>query len=203
MKTKINVDEQNKTPNVPDMTAKSKKNKPSPEELLSEVKGRPRDKTYEFEDYVEVIHEMKSKDFSYARIAAYLSERLGYDITRGQVYRAYQLWCEMKDEEAREEAERKREAEEAAMPTGDEDDSGPDDPDSEEDEAAYAEAKAVSDVLEYAMRKYPAGALPNGLRGLCKRLLAVVDEEARSEFAAEESDKVLEGAKQEDAADES
>lgn len=75
------------------MSAKSKR-KPSPEDLLAEVRGIESAKTYEFEEYLEVVHELQQKDYSYAKIAEFLKERLGIEVSRGQVYRAYQMWLE-------------------------------------------------------------------------------------------------------------
>jgi hypothetical protein len=76
------------------MNPKNKARTPSPRELLAEVKSRPAARTYAFEDYLEVIHELKMKGESYAEIADFLAKRLGMEIKRGQVYRAYQLWLE-------------------------------------------------------------------------------------------------------------
>ena len=71
-----------------------RKKKPTPDELLAEVKGKEPAKTYEFEDYIEVVHELVQKEYSYAKIAAFLVEKLGMEISRGQVYRAYQIWLQ-------------------------------------------------------------------------------------------------------------
>ena len=68
------------------------KKKPSPEDLLAEVQGQQPTKTYEFEDYLPVIHALQQKGYSYAGIAEYIKERLGFIASRGQVYRAYQSW---------------------------------------------------------------------------------------------------------------
>jgi hypothetical protein len=45
------------------MPAKSRK-KPTPDELLAEVKGKESAKTYEFEDYLEVVDQLVQKDYS-------------------------------------------------------------------------------------------------------------------------------------------
>jgi hypothetical protein len=73
------------------MAPKTKK-KPTPEELLVEIQGQEAAKTYEFEDYLPVIHALQQKGHSYADIAQYIKERLGIIASRGQVYRAYQIW---------------------------------------------------------------------------------------------------------------
>jgi hypothetical protein len=70
------------------------KRKPTPEELLVEVEGQGAAKTYEFEDYLSVIHALQQKGHSYADIAEYLKDRLGIIASRGQVYRAYQIWLQ-------------------------------------------------------------------------------------------------------------
>lgn len=87
---------------------------PSPDELLSEVQGIESSKRYPFEDYMSVVHQLQQKDYSYAKIAAFLKERLGFEVSRGQVYRAYQIWLEearLADERAREGEEQARMAE--------------------------------------------------------------------------------------------
>ena len=75
------------------MKSKLKK-KPTPEELLVEVKGQEAAKTYEFEDYLPVVDALQKKGHSYADIAKIIQERLGITASRGQVYRAYQIWLE-------------------------------------------------------------------------------------------------------------
>lgn len=75
------------------MKAKARsKPKPTPEELLVEVQGQEAAKTYEFEDYLPVIHALQQKGHSYAEIAGFIKDRLGITASRGQVYRAYQIW---------------------------------------------------------------------------------------------------------------
>ena len=75
------------------MKTKAKK-KPTPEELLVELEGQAAAKTYEFDDYLPVIDAMQRKGYSYAKIADFLKERLGITASRGQVYRAYQIWLQ-------------------------------------------------------------------------------------------------------------
>jgi len=64
-----NLRQRNRLPNVPEhcrtsfMPAKSRK-KPTPDELLAEVKGKESAKTYEFEDYLEVVDQLVQKDYS-------------------------------------------------------------------------------------------------------------------------------------------
>ena len=74
--------------------APKQKKKPTPEELLVEVEGQQAAKTYEFEDYLPVIHALKQKGHSYSDIAEFIKERLGITASRGQVYRAYQIWLQ-------------------------------------------------------------------------------------------------------------
>jgi hypothetical protein len=173
------------------MATKTKKKKPSPGELLAEVKGRPAAKTYEFEDYVEVIDEMQRKDFSYAKIAIFLSERLEYPITRGQVYRAHQLWLEAK--RYAEEQEREEEAAEAAYRAEhpDEDSVSAFDPAemSEEARQEHLLSQAVGDVAGYVVKKYPEGSIPGSHRDLVKRVLGLFDSEVQDDLAAERADK--------------
>ncbi len=77
------------------MTAKKKI--PTPDELLAEVRGIEVAKTYPFDEYAPVIHELQQKGYSYAKIAEFLQERIGMKMSRGQVYRAYQLWLATRD----------------------------------------------------------------------------------------------------------
>ena len=68
--------------------------------MLAEITGQQAPKTYAFEDYLPVAHEMQEKGFSYADIAKFLGERLSMTISRGQIYRAYQIWLTDRDEAA-------------------------------------------------------------------------------------------------------
>ena len=81
---------------------------PSPTELLNEVRKQPVARTYAFEDYLESVHELKSKGHSYAAIASFLGKRLGIAVSRGQVYRAYQLWLARRRTRAARQASRAR-----------------------------------------------------------------------------------------------
>jgi hypothetical protein len=102
------------------MAPRKSTRKPSPDALLAEVKGFAASKTYEFEDYLPVVHELQTKGFSYADIAAFLEKKLGITVARGQVYRAYRRWLEDQQravEEAAEMAE--REANEPPEENGD------------------------------------------------------------------------------------
>lgn len=69
-----------------------KKKVPTPDDLLAEVQGLEAAKTYAFEDYLPVIDVLKKKGHSYSDIASFIKERLGITASRGQVYRAYQIW---------------------------------------------------------------------------------------------------------------
>jgi intein-encoded DNA endonuclease-like protein len=53
---------------------------------LAKVRERKAAKTYEFTDYIEAIHELHQKGYSYAKIAEFLTARLGIALGRGQVY---------------------------------------------------------------------------------------------------------------------
>lgn len=75
-----------------------KKKVPTPEELLEEVSGKSAAKTYPFDEYMGAVDVMQKKGYSYAEIAKFLAERLGQNITKGQVYRGLTLWRE--DQEA-------------------------------------------------------------------------------------------------------
>lgn len=77
--------------------APKKKIIPTPEQFLEEVTGKPSPKRYVFDEYMDSVHILKQKGYSYADIAAQLSERLGEDFSRGQVFRAYRQW--QKDQE--------------------------------------------------------------------------------------------------------
>jgi hypothetical protein len=77
--------------------ASSKRNRPTPEELLVEVKGKNAAKTYEFDEYIDVIDELHRKDYSFADIAEFLGTRLGISVNRGQVYRAHRMWLNEKN----------------------------------------------------------------------------------------------------------
>lgn len=189
----MNIDKQMNTSMVDAMVTKVKKKKPSPGELLAEVKGRPAAKTYEFEDYVEVIDEMQRKDFSYAKIAKFLSERLEYPITRGQVYRAHQLWLEAKRYD--EEQEREEEAAEAAYRAEhpDEDSVPTFDPVEMSEEAKQERllSRAVGDVAGYVVKNFPEGSIPGSHRDLVRRVLGLFDAEVQDDLAAERADKCL------------
>jgi hypothetical protein len=181
---KINVDEQYETLQNVFMSAKSKK-KPTPDELLLEVKGQKAAKTYEFDDYLPVVDELQKKDYSYAQIAEFLETRLGIKVSRGQVYRAYQMWLE-----AMEEVElQQREEAELAMETEYE---GPEPQDLQE--AAFS--NAVGDVLKYVHDKYPDSSLSGGRLALLKRCVGILDYENRDEHEAEEADRQKELRKQ-------
>jgi hypothetical protein len=157
---------------------KSPANKPSPFELLEEITQQGTAKTYQFEDYLEVIDQMHKKDFSYAKIADFLTQRLGYSVTRGQVYRAYNQWLELKEMEE-EKAELERLAADFDEP----------DFDPEEDQENQKLNEAAATVLKFILDKYPAGSVPGDALGIAKRIVIYLDEDARADFQAGESDK--------------
>lgn len=162
------------------MKSKTKK-KPTPHELLAEVKGKGEAKTYQFEDYIEVIDEMQKKDYSYAQIAQFLQDRLGIAVNRGQVYRAYQLWLEFKEQEERERAE----AEEEARRQGYLDEEPP----SEEELKERAIASAAGDVIRYVADTYSGEKKPGTVLEIIERARLILDENARAEHEADEADK--------------
>jgi len=167
------------------MTTKSKsKKKPSPAELLAEVKGQKPAKTYEFDDYLEVVDELKRKENSYADIATFLAQKLGISVTRGQVYRAHCMWLEVKEQVEREEAEARHYA--------DMEEREPELPELE-DPTEAALGKIASDIVGYLRDKYPRSSLPGetDYPDVLKRALAMQDLAARDEFMAEEEDKRL------------
>jgi hypothetical protein len=188
LKTEKNIDKQIGSSTYRAMATKIKKKKPSPAELLAEVRGRGPAKTYEFEDYIEVVQEMQAKNFSYANIAQFLSERLGYTITRGQVYRAYQTWLE-----GMKEAEREQEEQEQVESMLNRRDFDPTEREEQEKWRSVTEAKR--DLLKYAMDKYPNGSLPVNLVIVFKEVVACLDEKTRDDFEAEKADMQLQSEK--------
>jgi hypothetical protein len=158
------------------MNSKARSSAPSARQLLAEVRSRPAAKTYAFEDYLEVIHELKTKGESYADIAGFLAKRLGIEIKRGQVYRAYQLWLEGGAGKAQPAAEsRARKA--------------PDKPDSEEELTPKSEALAVDQLVSILDERFSSG-LPH--RALLRRALGVIEEREARERMAQEGDLAVE-----------
>jgi len=172
----------------------TRKRKPSPAQLLAEVKGKEPAKTYEFEDYLQVIHELVEKDYSYAKIAAFLAGKLGMEISRGQVYRAYQIWS---DEQERS-AEEARQAEEYLIQQAED---GPE-PDVEDgpDDADKMNAfwdRAAADIRTYLKKKYAKECKDLGLpeEFVLRRALEPYEQARRDEAEAEEADRQKEAAK--------
>jgi hypothetical protein len=158
------------------MNSRTRSGAPSARELLAEVKSRPASKTYAFEDYLEVVHELKTKGESYADIAAFLAKRLGIEIKRGQVYRAYQLWLGEGAGKAQPAAEsRVRKA--------------PDRPAPEEELTPRSEARAVDQLVSILDEKFSRG-LPH--RALLRRALGVIEEREARERTAQEGDLAVE-----------
>jgi hypothetical protein len=158
------------------MNSKTNAGPPSPRELLTEVKSRPAAKTYPFEDYLEAIHELKTKGESYAGIAGFLAKRLGMEIKRGQVYRAYQLWLGEEAGKAAPAAEsRVRKAPERRA--------------SEEELTPRTEAQAVDQLVSILDEKFSRG-LPH--RALLRRALGVIEEREAHERMAQEGDLAVE-----------
>ena len=52
-----------------------RKKRPTPEQLLAEVKGKEAARTYEFEDYLEVVHELVQKEHRHSIVRARGSSR--------------------------------------------------------------------------------------------------------------------------------
>ena len=63
---------------------------PTPKRLLKEAKAETPQHPYDLADYGDVIDVLFRKSFSYAKIAKWLSVRLGVPIKRGQIYYVYQ-----------------------------------------------------------------------------------------------------------------
>jgi len=62
-------------------------------------------KDFPLESYVEAIHKLRTRGYSYAEIATWLNEQLakelaGKKIRRGQVYRVYQQWLQLQENES-------------------------------------------------------------------------------------------------------
>ena len=158
------------------MNSRNNAKTPSPRELLAEVKSRPAARTYAFEDYLEVIHELKTKGDSYADIAGFLAKRLGMEIKRGQVYRAYQLWLGDRMGHGQPTADG-REHEERSEPV------------SEEESTPKAEARAVEQLVSILDGKFSKGL---SHRLLLRRALGVIEEREEYERLAQQEDLAVE-----------
>ena len=189
------------------MSPKNKR-KPSPKELLEEVRTFKPARTYEFDEYLDVVHELKNKDHSYADIAAFLTEKLGIAITRGQVYRAHMLWLELQEEIKRRDDEERRQSEEEARDEvqasredddrfGEPEDELADEPEppQELDEDERVRREIADDVLKYLMGKYPHSAFTGEYSDILKFALAKMDSETRDELVAKAEDQRLESRK--------
>ncbi len=159
------------------MAPKTKK-PPTPDELLAEVRGRGAAKTYAFQDYIEVVDHMNSNGYSYAKIAEFLTEKLGYGISRGQVYRAHQIWLEDMAERAQVAAE---------------------DPDlpgdvEAEDEYDFVIRKLAKEMLEHAEARaieqgYPAEFGEHAIERAAGQIEAINRQRRADEAAADEADR--------------
>lgn len=68
---------------------------PTPEMLLVEAEGAlDQEAPLSLFDYGRVIDQLRDKNYSFGKIAEWLSERLGRPINKGGVYRAYSDWLE-------------------------------------------------------------------------------------------------------------
>lgn len=75
---------------------------PSPNLLLLEARGAEGlEAPLKIDDYASVIAELREKkNFSYQKIADWLSERLGREVNKGMVYRAYENLRELRELQA-------------------------------------------------------------------------------------------------------
>ncbi len=63
--------------------------------LLVEAEGAlDQEAPLSLSDYVRVIDQLRDKNYSFGKIAEWLSERLGRPVNKGGVYRAYADWLE-------------------------------------------------------------------------------------------------------------
>ena len=163
------------------MSAKSKK-KPTPEELLAEVKGKESAKTYEFWDYIEVVDELVKKDYSYAKIAEFLADKLGIEINRGQVYRAYQMWL-AEQQRVEEEARHAEEYEHERADKGAE-------PDFVQQMNAFRR-EAADEILQRLKEKFreELNQFPVTSEDILRTALQTIEESRRDDAEAEEADR--------------
>ena len=70
---------------------------PTPEQLLEEIEGKPSAKQHALDEYMEAVHAVKQKGYSYAYISEFLSERLGGKFSKGQVFRYYKQWLKVQN----------------------------------------------------------------------------------------------------------
>ncbi len=178
------------------------KRKPSPEELLAEVKGLKPASTYEFDEYLDVVNELKNKDHSYADIAEFLTEKLGIAVTRGQVYRAHMMWLEMQEEMERQEDEARRareeqEKEEEEARRAQEEMEEPEFPEPPEvlDKDEVKRREMADDVVKFLIEKYPHDSFVGEYADILKLALAHMDFETRDELAAADEDNRLKARK--------
>ena len=78
----------------------SKSTRPSPKSLLFEARGV--DETFaplNLTEYESVIGELRRKNYSFAKIADWLAERLNRPVNKGGVYRVYTDWEEKLERE--------------------------------------------------------------------------------------------------------
>ena len=157
------------------MAPKTKK-KPSPEDLLVEVKGQSAAKTYEFEDYIQVIDELQRKEHSYSDIAEFLKDRVGISASRGQVYRALQLWRAKQEELANDATE--------FQPEGEQGDGDP------ASIALVFERDAGRKLLADLADEYRGDEVPDmvSIAGILREAVKIQQQAAADENAAETAD---------------
>jgi hypothetical protein len=73
--------------------------RPTPKKLLSEAKQERHQHPFDLSKYGAVIDTLFQKEFSYAKIAKWLSARLGGKIDRGQIYYIYQNFLKKRRDE--------------------------------------------------------------------------------------------------------
>jgi len=163
------VDNESNGCNVTDMAPKN--DIPSPEMLLVEAQGAvDRDAPIDMNEYGAVIGQLRGKNYSFGKIAEWLGERLGRSINKGAVYRSYQTWLQLREEEG----------------FGAPEFEPPDD----EDELNHIIQEYADDVLAWASKaargsSHPEWMAKEGIR----RAAAMIEQEDADERAAEDADK--------------
>lgn len=105
--------------------------RPTPKKLLKEAKEEEHQHPYNLLDYDKVIDTLFQKEFSYAKIAKWLSARLGGSIDRGQIYYVHRTL--LKRQQAAQARTALEELQKGAATLGNETEEGePEDPRTEE-----------------------------------------------------------------------
>ncbi|MEZ5413278.1 MAG: hypothetical protein R3F03_03080 [Opitutaceae bacterium] len=148
----------------------SKTDIPSPEMLLVEAEGAvDRDAPIDLNSYGNVIDQLRDKNYSFGKIAEWLSDRLGRRINKGAVFRSHQIWLQW------------QKLNESTMgiepPHGDDD--------LAENEIDDFAQEIVADVRKVAMRRRVTESMMNEA---LRRAAAIVDQNEDDERAAEDAD---------------